>query len=148
MPTLATNKQARFDYEILERIEAGIVLSGHETKAAREGGMRLADAFVTFRDDEAFLTNAHISRYSKAGSTIPHDPARSRKLLLHRKQIANLIGKKSREGLTIVPLSAYTTGGLIKVELALARGKKKFDKRETIRKRELEREVARHTKRG
>lgn len=148
MPTLATNKQAKFEYEILERVEAGIVLTGAEVKSVKNGGLKLTDAFVTFKGENAYLTNAHIARYNKTNSALPYDPTHSRRLLLHKKEINQLIGKKSQEGLTIVPLSAYTSKDLIKIELALVRGKKQHDKRETIRTREVERDIRRALKRG
>lgn len=148
MPTLAINKQAKFEYEILDTVEAGIVLSGDEVKSAKNGGIKLTDAFVTFKGESAYLTNAHIARYSKSNPKLAYDPTRSRQLLLHKKEINHLIGKKSQDGLTIVPLSAYTSKDLIKIELALVRGKKQHDKRETIRTREIERDIRRTLKRG
>lgn len=147
MPKLAQNKKARFDYEILEKYEAGIVLSGNEVKAAKAGQIKLTESFVTFQGETPFLTNAHISRYTKSNPNVAYDPTHSRKLLLHKKEIAHLIGKKSREGLTIVPLSAYTAHNMIKIEIALARGKKKVDKRQTIKKRDTDREIRRAMKR-
>ncbi len=146
MPTLSTNRTARFNYEILETIEAGIVLSGDEVKSVRAGGMRLTESFVTFRGERAVLTNAHISRYAKSNPIVGYDPEHTRELLLHKSQILHLLGKKTRDGLTIVPLSAYTSRGRIKIEIGLARGKKTIDKRESIKRRESDREIARAMK--
>lgn len=143
MPTYATNKRARFDYEILDTVEAGLVLTGGEVKSIRDGSVRLTGSFVTFHGNDAFLINCHISRFKKAGPSIPHDPDRSKKLLLKKKQIDYLRGKTQEEGLTIVPLSVYTRGSRIKVEVGIARGKKKYDKREKLKKRDIEREMAR-----
>ncbi len=148
MPVLAKNKKAFFDYEILEKYEAGIVLSGAEVKAAKSGQIKLTESFVAFQGETPFLTNAHISRYKKSNPNEPYDPTRSRQLLLHKKEIAHLIGKKSKEGLTIVPLSAYTARNMIKIELGLGRGKKKHDKRDKIKKRDTDRDIARVMKRG
>ncbi len=148
MAKLAINKKARFDYEILDTLEAGVILNGQEAKSVREGGLRLVESFVTFKGEEAFITNAHINRYSKASSHLEHDPTRPRKLLLHKKQIARLIGKKSVEGLTIVPLCAYIKGGKIKIEIGIARGKKKHDKRAVLKKRDTDREIRRALKKN
>ncbi|WKZ29619.1 MAG: SsrA-binding protein SmpB [Patescibacteria group bacterium] len=138
---LATNDKARYDYEFLEKIEAGLVLSGQEVKSAKTGHLKLKGAHVTFHRGEAMLTGAHIARYPKAGPLPDYDPERSRKLLLHKKEVNRLRGKREEDGLTIVPIRAYIKGGRIKVELAVARGKKQFEKREAIKKRDLEREA-------
>ena len=138
---LATNDKARYDYEILDRLEAGLVLSGQEVKSAKTGHMKLKGAHVTFHRGEAMLTGAHIARYPKAGPLPDYDPERSRKLLLHKKEISRLRGKREVDGLTIVPLRAYMVGGRIKIEVAVARGKKQFEKREAIKKRDLDREA-------
>lgn len=143
MTTYATNKRARFDYEILETYEAGMKLLGHEVKSVRNGQVNLKGAFVTFHGNEALLTNAHISPYQFAGTIKNYDPTRTRKLLLNRREIAYLQGKSQEAGLTIVPLSIYTKGPNIKVEIGVARGKKQHDKRETIKKREADREIQR-----
>ncbi len=143
MPALATNKKARFDYEILETYEAGLVLTGGEVKSIRAGHVKLSGAFVTFHGDTAYLTNAHISAYPFAAPNHKHEPDRSRKLLLKKKEIDYLRGKMQEQGLTIVPLSVYTKKRLLKIEIGVARGKKKFDKRETIKRRDVEREMAR-----
>lgn len=141
MPILAENKKARFDYEILKTQEAGLVLLGHETKAAKTGLINLKGAFVTFYGKDAYLTNAHIGRYPYAGPLPDYDPYRGRRLLLHKKEIDFLRGKSQEKGLTIIPLKVYTKDRFIKVEIGVARGKHKFDKRETIKKRDLQREM-------
>jgi SsrA-binding protein len=140
--SVARNRRARHDYHILETWEAGIVLTGTEVKALREGKANLTDSFAQVRDAEVFLVNMHISPYDK-GSVFNHEPTRARKLLLHRREIRRLIGAVERQGLTIVPLEVYFSKGKAKVELALVKGKKLHDKRDTERKREAEREMAR-----
>lgn len=148
MPTYAENKQARFDYNILETLEAGLVLTGPEVKSVRAGHINLKGAFVTFHGDQTFLTNAHISKYRYASALPGYDPDRSRPLLLKKKEVAYLRGKAQEKGLTIVPLSVYTKGRHIKVTVGLARGKKMYDKRAAIKKRELNREVEKALKRA
>lgn len=144
MPTYATNKRARFDYEILETVEAGLVLSGPEVKSIRTGSVKLTGSFVTFHGNDVHLINLHIPRYKPAANIQNYKPDRSRKLLLHKKEIDRLRGTiQSGRGLTIVPLSLYTRGPRIKVEIAVVRGKKEYDKREKIKKRQTEREMAR-----
>ncbi|MEN8182000.1 MAG: SsrA-binding protein SmpB [Myxococcota bacterium] len=139
---IASNRRARFDYEILDTFEAGIVLLGPEVKSLRAGNANLSDAYATVRRGELFLVNAHISPYTQAGRENP-DPRRERKLLLHKREIGRLGGQVAERGRTLVPLALYFRGGRAKVELALARGKRRFDRRETIRRREQEREVQR-----
>jgi SsrA-binding protein len=136
---LATNKKAFHEYFILEKWEAGIALLGTEVKSIREGRINLRDSYAQVRREEAFLLNCHVSPYSH-GNRENHDPLRTRKLLLHHREIRKLIGKTHEKGLTLVPLRVYLRRGKIKVELGLARGKKLFDKRETERRREAERE--------
>lgn len=138
---LATNDRARYDYELLERLEAGLALTGQEVKSAKTGHMKLKGAHVTFHRGEAMLTGAYIAAYPKAGPLPDYDPERSRKLLLHKREIERLRGKREEEGLTIVPLRAYMKAGRIKVEVAVARGKKRYEKREAIKKRDLDREA-------
>ncbi|NPA81699.1 MAG: SsrA-binding protein SmpB [Epsilonproteobacteria bacterium] len=139
---IAKNKKAFFDYEILEKYEAGIVLEGSEVKAIRQGRVNLKDSFVRIIKGEPFLLNAHISYLDTTNPYFKPDERRARKLLLHRKEIDKLLGKVTKEGLAIVPLSIYLNDkNLVKVEIALARGKKLHDKRETIKKREAEREA-------
>lgn len=132
------NRQARYDYEILEKFEAGIDLLGPEVKSVRDGQVSLKEAFVHLRDGQAWLVNAHIHPYQNSVETI--SPTRSRRLLLHKKELLNLASKTQTMGLTLVPLALYNKGNLFKLEIALAKGKKKWDKREAIKKRELERE--------
>lgn len=141
MPKLATNKRARFDYEILDTLEAGIVLTGQEVKSAKTGHMKLQGAFVTVRNNQAWLKNAFIAPYRHAGALDTYEPTQNRKLLLHRREIKKLKAKVDAERLTIVPISAYTKAGQIKIELGLGRGKKQHEKRDTIKKRDLDREV-------
>jgi len=146
MPALTTNKKARFDYEILETFEAGIVLSGQEVKSVRSGSARLSGSFVTFQGNIPYLTNILIPGYKHATVEKDYVPDASRKLLLKKKEINYLRGKLEQKGLTIVPLSLYTSGRLVKVEIGLAQGKKQFDKRRTIKEREAKREIARKLK--
>ncbi len=137
---VATNKKAFHDYFILEKIEAGISLLGTEVKAIREGRLNLKDSYALVRGGEIFLLHCHISPYSH-GNRENHDPTRTRKLLLHEREIRKLIGKTQEKGLTIVPLRVYLKRGLIKVELGVVKGKKLFDKRETERRKEADQEA-------
>lgn len=139
---VATNRQARYRYELLERWEAGIVLQGSEVKSLRDGKANLTDAYANVRDGEVWLQGLHIAPYAPAADQ-GHDPDRQRKLLMHRKEIERLIGKTKEKGLTLVPTRVYFNGQNAKVELALARGKDVRDKRETIREREQKREMER-----
>lgn len=143
MRNYAENKRARFDYEILETIEAGLILTGQEVKSIRTGHASLKSAYVTLHGGQAMLTNAHIPKYKFAGQTKDYDPEHSRPLLLKQKEINYLRGKLEQTGLTIIPLSLYNKGRHIKLEVAVARGKKQFDKRRTIKNRELDRETKR-----
>lgn len=144
--SLAQNKKALFDYEILEKFQAGLVLTGPEVKSVKDGQISLKGAYVTFHNGEAYLLNAHISPYKPAGKSDSYDPTVSRHLLLHKKEIRYLQEKIQEKGLTIVPLSVYTSNRFVKVEIAVARGKQNFDKRDTIKKRDLDREVQRSLK--
>ena len=144
--SIAKNKHARHDYHVLETHEAGIVLTGTEVKSLREGKANIQDAYGIVRGGEVFLLNAHIAPYG-SGGYVNHDPVRSRKLLLHRREIRRLIGAVEREGLTLVPLELYFRGGRAKVVIALAKGKKLHDKREDSRRRDAEREIAREFRR-
>lgn len=139
---VASNRKARHDYSILEVFEAGVVLAGTEVKSLREGKASLADAFATVDDGEVWLRNVHIPEYHH-GSWTNHAPRRNRKLLLHRREIDTLIGKIRDGNLTLVPLSLYFTGGKVKVEIALARGKQARDKRQDMARRDAQREVIR-----
>ena len=139
---IAKNKKAFFDYEIIERYEAGIVLTGSETKSIRLGRTNLKDSFAKVIKGEVFLLNTHISYLDSTNPHFKPDERRARKLLLHRKQIDKLIGKTTRDGLTLIPLSLYLSEkNLIKVEIALAKGKAQHDKRETIKKRMADRDA-------
>ncbi len=138
--TVATNRRARHEYEILETVEAGIVLRGTEVKALRAGQVNFKDSYATMRGNEAWLLGCHISPYSH-GTDANHDPERDRKLLLHRREIGRLTGKVAERGLTLVPLRIYFKSGRAKLELGLARGKKLHDKRSAIREREVRREM-------
>lgn len=141
MPSLKENKQGRFDYEILEEFEAGIALTGPEVKSVKRGDVSLQGSFVSLRGEELWLVHCHISPYRLATTVGNVNPERERRLLLHRHEIRSLIGKLKSQGLTILPLSLYTKRGLIKVRLGLGRGRKKFDKRSQIKKRETERKI-------
>ena len=140
--SIARNKRARHDYLILETFEAGLVLQGTEVKSLREGKANISDAYGIVKDGEAFLLNLHISPYERGGYS-NHEPARTRKLLLHRKEIRRLIGATERQGLTLIPLELYFKDGVAKVALALGKGKKLHDKRDAERTRDAEREMAR-----
>jgi len=142
---IATNRKAFHNYYIGERIEAGIALSGTEIKSVREGRVNLGDSYVRPENGELWLINAHIARYD-AGSYMSHEPTRSRKLLLHKKQIAELTSQVAERGFTLVPTRLYIKDSIAKVEVALAKGKKLYDKREAIARREQEREIERATK--
>jgi SsrA-binding protein len=142
---IAENRRARHDYELLDRVEAGIVLTGTEVKSLREGRVTLAHAYADVRDTEVWLIGADIAVYDQ-GNTANHDPARDRKLLLHRREIDSLLGKVREKGQTIVPTRVYFKDGKVKVELALARGKEKGDKRRTIADRDAKRQMDRALK--
>lgn len=141
------NRKARVKYFVLERTQAGIELKGAEVKSVREGRGNLNEAFVKLRGQEAWLINAYIHPF-KGSETLGLDPTRSRRLLLHKREILNWQGKVAQKGLTILPLSMYTTPRLIKLELALCQPKKKFDKRRAIKERDLKRELERELKGG
>ncbi len=143
---IATNRKAHFNYEILEKDEAGIALLGSEVKALREGKANLSDSYAHIRNNEIFLLNCHISPYPNAGP-FNHEPLRPRKLLLHAKEIVKLITKIQEKGLTVVPLRLYFKKGRVKVELGLAKGKKLYDKRESIKRKDTDREIAKALKR-
>ncbi|EKE10738.1 MAG: SsrA RNA (tmRNA)-binding protein [uncultured bacterium] len=143
MGILAINKRANFDYAILEKYEAGLVLSGQEVKSIRLGHISLKESFVTIKGSELYLTNAHITPYKYAGIIKNYDPTQPRKLLLKKSEINHLTGKVRIQGLTLVPIRVYTRRRLIKLEFGLGKGKKKFDKREDIAKREDNRKIQR-----
>ena len=137
---IADNRRARHDYEILERIEAGIALKGTEVKSVRAGKVQLKDSYVEVKDGDAYLVGAHISPYSH-GNITNHKPDRSRRLLLKRREIDRIFGKTTMQGLTCVPLSVYLAGNLVKIEIAIARGKKLYDKRQTEKRKVMEAEA-------
>ncbi len=139
---IASNRKARHDYTILDTYEAGVSLMGTEVKSLRLGRASLADAFATVDDGEVWLRNLHIPEYVQ-GTWTNHTPRRTRKLLLHKGEILRLIGKTKEGGLAVVPLSMYFKDGKVKVELALAKGKKSYDKRQALAKRDAQREIAR-----
>jgi SsrA-binding protein len=145
MKLLAKNKRGSYDYEITEKLVAGIVLSGAEVKSTKAGHISLKGSFIQVHENEAYLTNAHITPYNNAGNKSQLDPTRSRKLLLHKKQIIELMNHKN-EGLTAIPLAVLQDKALIKVEIGVGRGKKQFDKREIIKKRDTDREARRLAK--
>ena len=147
---IATNRRARHEYEILETVEAGLVLRGTEVKSLRDGLVNFKDSYASVRNGEGWLLGCHINPYSH-GTDANHDPERDRKLLLHKREVARLGGKISEKGLTLVPLRLYFKGGRAKVEIGLARGKKLHDKRSALREREVRREMdkeARGAQRG
>ncbi len=139
---VSANRKARHEYEFLDFVEAGLVLTGSEVKSLREGRVNLGDGYVVFHGGEAWLTGVHISPYPNAGYA-QHDPDRDRKLLLHAREIAGLAAKVEQKGLTVVPTKMYFKNGRIKVELALARGKRLHDRREELRRRAIARDLER-----
>lgn len=143
--TIATNRKAYHNYFIEDSVEAGIALTGSEIKAIRAGMVNLAESYVRPENGELWLVNAHIARY-EASSYLSHEPTRPRRLLLHRKEIAALTSRVSEKGLTLVPTKLYLKGNLAKVEVGIARGKKLYDKRESIMRREADREMGRAVK--
>ena len=144
---ISDNRKARFLYEILETYEAGIELVGTEVKSIRAGRVNLRDGYGIIRNGEAWLLNVHISPYNASGEYFNHDPRRTRKLLLHKKEINKLIGLLEQQGLTLVPLKMYFKKGLVKISLGVGKGKKLHDKRETLKRRQDERDMARALKR-
>jgi SsrA-binding protein len=145
---IAGNRKAYHDYHIDETLEAGLVLTGTEVKSLRANGCSLTDGFVRLRGREAWLVNIQIPTYGQGTFFSQHDPRRDRKLLLHAREIERLVGKLQEKGLTLVPLRAYFKSGRAKVELGLGRGKRQYDKREAIKRREAQREIARVARRG
>lgn len=143
MPSYARNKKAPHEYEILDTLEAGLVLSGREVKSIRTGTIRLLGSYVSIQGDEAWIVGVHIPRYKYDGTGIEYDPERPRKLLLKKQEIAYLQGKSKEKGLTIVPLSVYSKGRHIKVDIGIARGKKLHDKQKTLKARAIDRDIQR-----
>ncbi len=153
MKIFALNKRANYDYNILETFEAGLVLKGHEVKSIKNGHISLQGAYVIIRNNEAYLLNAAVSPYQPKNTPKDYDPTKTKKLLLHRKEIKYLIGKSKERGLTLVPIKVYTKEGKtsqgrgkLKLEFGIGRGKKKVDKRELIKKQEAKREIERKLK--
>ncbi|OJG92559.1 SsrA-binding protein [Enterococcus silesiacus] len=142
---IAQNRKARHDYTVVDTMEAGIVLQGTEIKSIRNGRINLKDGFARIRNGEAYLLNVHISPYEQ-GNIFNHDPLRTRKLLLHKKQIAKLIAETKNTGITIIPLKVYIRNGYAKVLIGLAKGKKQYDKREDLKRKEINREIDRTLK--
>ena len=146
MPTLAINKRAHFDYTILEKYQAGLVLFGQEVKSIKTGHISLKESFISVHNQELYLTNAHIPPYARAGFIANYNPTRSRKLLLKKSEIKHLIGKIKIQGLTLVPIKLYTKKRLIKLVFGIGKGKKEYDKRQKIKKTETERKIRRTLK--
>ncbi|MBK3332714.1 SsrA-binding protein SmpB [Persephonella atlantica] len=142
---VATNKNAYHNYNIIETYEAGLVLKGSEVKSIREGAVNLRDSFIRIDDGEAFIYNMYVAPY-KPASKLQHDPYRKRKLLLHKREILKLMGKVQEKGLTIIPLKLYFKDGKAKLEIALAKGKAKYEKREAIKERDIKRELSKKYK--
>jgi SsrA-binding protein len=139
---ISVNKRARFDYQISETFEAGLVLHGTEVKSLRAGRVSLKDAYADIQNGEVFLVHAHIDQY-EPGNRFNHDPERPRKLLLHKREIKRLIGKTQERGLTLIPTRMYFTRGKAKIEIGLAKGKKHYDKREELKRRTAQRDIER-----
>ena len=146
MKILAENRKAKFDYEILEKFEAGLVLLGQEVKAIKTGRMSLRGSYVIFKREELYLIGANIPPYQPKNALPDYDPERSRKLLLNKSEIKHLIGKTKEKGLTLIPLKVYTKYAKIKLEFGIGKGKKRADKRETIKKRDVDRIIERELK--
>ncbi len=146
--TISVNRKAAFDYFLEQQLEAGIILEGWEVKGLREGRLQLKESYVIVQNAEVYLVGAHISPLFQASTHITPNPTRARKLLLHKREINKLIGATEREGYTLVPLSVYWRKGRVKVQIALARGKKQYDKRQSTKQREWDRDRARILKRG
>lgn len=145
MKILAQNKKAFHDYDLVEFFETGIELKGTEVKSCKVGKVNLRDSYVRIKDNEAFILNMNISPYEQ-GNIMNHEPTRTRKLLLHRREINKLLGKTQEKGLTIVPLKIYLVKNLVKIEIALAKGKQSHDKRNSIKEKDLKREISRDFK--
>lgn len=141
MATLAVNKKTKFDYDLIDEYEGGLVLSGAEVKSAKKGNVNMKGSFITVQKNELWVKNMHIGKYAPAGKQEDYEPTQDRKILVHRNELKQLIGKHKAEGLTIVPIRVYTKGALVKIAFALARGKKKHEKRDAIKKRDTDREI-------
>ena len=141
IPTLALNKRVRYDYDLLEELEGGLVLTGAEVKSVKAGHAQLKGAFLHIRSGELWLKGAFIAKYAPAGKQESYNASRDRKVLVHRRELSRLIGKVQSDRLTLVPISVYTRGNLVKLGFALGRGKRQYEKRETIKKRDVERQL-------
>jgi len=146
MKVLSENKKAYFNYEIIDRFQAGISLIGQEVKSIKSGRINLAGSYVVLRDEEVYLVGANVPPYQPKNAPRDYDPERSRKLLLRKPEIKQLIGKTKEKGLTLVPLKVYTVKGRIKIEFGVAKGRKRIDKRQLIKKRETDKEIERELK--
>ncbi len=145
---VSLNKKAGFEYLLLDKFEAGLKLKGTEIKSLRQGACQLKDSYISFRKDEAYLQNSHISPYKSSGPSNNHEPERLRKLLLHRNELNKIKGSLQKKGLTCIPTKIYLKNGLAKIEIALAKGKKKWDKREASKKKTMQREIRKNLKRS
>lgn len=145
---IALNKKAGFEYTLLEKFESGLQLKGTEIKSLRQGACQLKDSYISFKKNEAYLQNAHITPYKSSSLSNNHEPERLRKLLLHRRELNKIKGALQKKGLTCVPTKVYLKNGLAKIEIALAKGKKKWDKREASRKKTMQREIRKNLKRS
>ncbi len=143
---VSQNRKARHEYDIFDTLEAGIVLLGPEVKSIREGRINIKDGYIDIRDGEAWLQNVHISPYPYATNTAKPDPLRARKLLLHKQEIKRLSGKVKERGFTLIPLKVYISRGKVKIEIALAKGKKLYDKREALKRKTIDREFEKRFK--
>jgi len=148
MPVLAENRKAYHDYTILETLEAGLVLQGQEVKSIRAGRIQLAGSYISFRGEELYLLGATVPPYQPKNASLDYNQTRPRKLLLKKEELRSLLGRNKQEGLTFVPLRVYTSNAKLKLAFGIARGKKKGDKRELLKKREAQREMERALKRG
>ncbi len=146
MGTLAINKRASFDYELQEKFEGGLVLSGKEVKSVKAGHVQLSGAFLHISKGELWLKNAFFTPYGPAGTPVEGEANRDRKVLVHKRELKRLIGKKQIDGMTIIPVSLYTKGNLVKLSFAIGKGKKKFEKRDAIKKRDVDRQIRQHMK--
>lgn len=145
---LAVNKQAKRDYEIMDTLEAGLVLSGQEVKSVREGNMKIQGSYVTIAMGEVWLMGAHIPKYKAAGPLPSYDPSRKRKLLVHKRELRRIIGKIKEKGLTLVPIRVYTRHAKLKLEFGVGSGRKEYEKRAIIKKRAIDREIHERMKRN
>ncbi len=146
MPVLAVNKKAKHNYEFLQKYEGGLVLSGAEAKSTKAGNIDFRGSYLSIEDGELWLKGAHIGKYAPAGKQENYEPNQKRKVLVHKRELKALIGKTQEKGLTIVPIHVYTKGNLVKLAFAVARGKKDYQKRDSIKKRDIEREAKRQAK--